>query len=87
MAHNFAELAFTPTVRGNVYYSGAFFDNATSLTGLGITQKVQSVAANVIWSPLPKLDLGVEARYGQRELESGADGELKRLQFHAKYSF
>lgn len=79
--------AFTPTVRGNVYYSGAFFDNATGLTGLGITQKVQSVAANVIWSPLPKLDLGVEARYGQRELENGVDGELKRLQFHAKYSF
>ncbi len=78
---------FSPSVRGNLYYSAAFFDNDTEYTGTAITKNVQSVAANVIWSPLPKLDLGLEARYGERELESGADGDLKRLHFHAKYSF
>ncbi len=78
---------FSPTLRGNVYYSGAFFDNDTRHTGLNVTRNVQSVAGNLIWSPLPKLDLGVELRLSERELESGDDGRLRRLHFHAKYSF
>jgi hypothetical protein len=48
---------------------------------------VHSVHANAIWTPLPKLDLGMELIYGERELESGADGDLRRLHVHARYSF
>lgn len=79
--------AFSPTMRTNVFYARSDYDNDTASTGLGITKRVHSVHANAIWSPLPKLDLGVELTYGERELESGDDGDLKRLQFHAKYSF
>lgn len=79
--------AFSPTFRTNLFYSRADFDNDEDLTGLGITKTVHSVHANAIWSPLPKLDLGVELIWGERELESGVDGELRRLHFHAKYNF
>jgi hypothetical protein len=41
----------------------------------------------VIWSPIPKLDVGAEFRYAVRELESSADGSLSRVQFTTKYSF
>ncbi len=78
---------FDPKLRGNLFYSRAELDHDTALTGSGLTRRVHSLHANLIWSPLPRLDLGVEAILGQRELESGADGELRRLHFHAKYSF
>ncbi|WP_267347071.1 DcaP family trimeric outer membrane transporter [Sphingomonas sp. GM_Shp_2] len=46
-----------------------------------------SVAANLFWSPLPKLDLGAEFRHTYRELESGVSGTLDRLQFTVKQGF
>lgn len=79
--------AFSPTFRTNVFYARSDYDNETALTGLGITKRVHSIHANAIWSPLPKLDVGVEVSYGEREIESGDEGDIKRLQLHAKYSF
>jgi hypothetical protein len=79
--------AFSPTFRTNLFYARTDFDNDAELTGLGITKRVHSIHANAIWTPLPKLDLGMELIYGERELESGADGDLRRLHFHARYSF
>jgi len=78
---------FTPKVRGNLFYSRSQWDNNVAWTGLGVTRKVHSVHANMIWSPVPKLDFGVEAIWGERTLESGADGELMRLHTMARYSF
>lgn len=78
---------FNPKLRGNVFYARSQWDNETSLTGFGVTRKVHSAHANLIWSPMPKLDFGVEAIWGERTLESGADGELIRLHTMARYSF
>nr|WP_235603982.1 DcaP family trimeric outer membrane transporter [Luteimonas sp. JM171] len=78
---------FNPTVRGNVFYARSQWDNDTALTGLGVTRRVHSAHANLIWSPVPKLDLGVEAIWGERTIESGTDGELLRLHTMARYSF
>jgi hypothetical protein len=78
---------FNPKWRGNVYYSAARFDNDTSLTGLAVTRRVESVHLNLICSPLPKLDVGAELSWAQRTLESGVDGELRRLHMHVKYNF
>lgn len=78
---------FSPKLRGNLFYSRAEYDNDADLTGLGITKGAQSAHLNVIYTPLPKLDLGAELIWGQRELESGDRGDLNRLQTHVKYSF
>lgn len=78
---------FDKQLRGNLFYSFASYDNPIAFTGTGVTESANSFHANLIWSPLPKVDLGVELIFGQRELESGVDGELRRLHFHAKYSF
>ena len=78
---------FSPKVRGNLFYSRSQWDNNAAWTGLGVTRKVHSVHANMIWSPVPKLDFGVEAIWGERTLQSGADGELMRLHTMARYSF
>lgn len=78
---------FNPKLRSSVFYSAARYDNDTDVTGLGITRSLQSWHAAVIYSPLPKLDVGAELIVGNRELESGADGDLQRLQMHVKYNF
>ncbi|MEB2315626.1 MAG: DcaP family trimeric outer membrane transporter, partial [Xanthomonadaceae bacterium] len=51
------------------------------------TKTVQSLRANLFYSPLPKVDVGAELMFGKREVEGGADGDLTRLQFTTKYSF
>jgi hypothetical protein len=79
--------AFNAKWRGNAFYSTARSDNDTALTGLGVTKRVQSVHLNLICTPLPKLDVGGEITWAQRTLESGADGELRRLHMHVKYNF
>ena len=78
---------FNTGLRGNLYYARSQWDNNTDVTGMGVTRRVQSTHANLIWSPVPKLDLGIEAIWGERTLESGADGELIRLHTLARYSF
>ena len=78
---------FSPKLRTNLFYSRAEYDQDTDLTGLGITKGAQSAHVNLIYTPLPKLDLGAELIWGQRELENGDRGELNRLQTHVKYNF
>lgn len=79
--------AFSPKLRSNLFWSAAAFDHDTALSGLAVTERVQSWHANLIYSPLPKLDIGAELIWGERTLENGADGELRRLHTHVKYSF
>ena len=78
---------FGPQLRGNLFYSMAEYDNPTEYTGLGITRSASSAHANLIYTVLPKLEVGAELIWGKRELETGDSGEINRLQTHVKYSF
>ena len=78
---------FNPKLRTNLMYSAAHFDNDPALTGFGVTERAQSIHANVIYSPFPKLDVGAELIYGQRSLEDDREGDLRRLHTTVKYSF
>jgi hypothetical protein len=73
--------------RSNLTYSWVSIDNDTELTGMGVSKTAQSYHLNLIYSPQPKLDFGAEFIWGEREIESGADGTLSRLQFSAKYAY
>lgn len=79
--------AWSPKVRTNLIYARSQYDNSSASTGGGATESVQSIRANVFNSPLPKVDVGAEIMMGDREIESGADGRLTRVQFTTKYSF
>ncbi len=79
--------AFSPKLRSNVFYSMAHFDNDKALTGFGVTERAQSLHANLIYSPLHKLDIGAELIWGQRALENDLEGDLRRIHTHVKYSF
>lgn len=79
--------AFSPKLRGNLMYSRAQLDNDRMLTGSGVTEMAHSFHTNLIYSPLPKLDVGAELIFGQRRLEDGREGDLTRLHTHVKYTF
>jgi hypothetical protein len=52
-----------------------------------LSRQVQSVHANLLWSPVSQAMMGIEYTYANRELIDGRDGDLQRLQFSARYSF
>ena len=57
------------------------------LTGLGVTKEVRSFHANLLYEPLPKLMIGGELMYAERETEAGLDGDMTRFMLSAKYAF
>lgn len=73
--------------RSSLVYSALNVDNDTALTGLGVTKSSQSYLANLLYQANKKLMVGVEYRFSNREVESGLDGDLHRIQFSAKYDF
>lgn len=78
---------WTDKLRSSI--AGSYFkaDNPISLTGLSPTDTVWNGLVNLIYSPVPKLDVGVEYMYAERENEAGASGNLQKVQMSAKYSF
>lgn len=79
--------AWNSAWRSSLTVSGFSANNDTRLVGTAITKKAYSTSANLLYSPLKPLTLGVEYRHAYREVDSGADGKLDRLQFSAKYVF
>lgn len=79
--------AWTDQWRTTVTASTFQADNDVALTGTGVTKSVVSGSVNLLYSPTKKMTVGAEYRHAEREVESGADGSLDRLQFAAKYVF
>lgn len=80
----------TPQVRVNLIgsYQSVDYADALAVAGLaGFNKRSWSGAANIFYSPVKAIDVGVEYRHGERRLVSGAEGSLDRVEFAAKYSF
>lgn len=73
--------------RSSFMYSALSIDNDTTLTGDGVTKEVSSANVNLVYQPVPKLTLGGEIMFAEREIESGLDGDMTRFIFSAKYAF
>ena len=58
-----------------------------ALTGSSATESTSSISANVLYSPTKKITVGGEIKQATREVESGADGDMTRVQFSMKYAF
>ena len=73
---------WSDTVRSGVYYGWVKNDNPAAAN-----ESVQTVHANVIWSPVPQADIGAEIIHGMRETPAGAEGDATRFQIGVKYGF
>ena len=51
------------------------------------TKSASSFHVNLIHNVLPKLDVGAEIMFAERELENGVDGDFTRFLLSAKYAF
>jgi len=78
---------WSDTWRSNLTLGYLWIDNKTEYTGMSATKDASSVHVNMIYSPQPMLDFGVEFMYATRDLESNVDGDLKRVMFSAKYAY
>jgi hypothetical protein len=45
------------------------------------------LSTNLIWSPVPAIDIGAELLFGGREDRNGTKGKASQLQIAAKYRF
>ncbi|EAT12770.1 hypothetical protein HF888_02120 [Bermanella marisrubri] len=73
-------------VRSTFMYAFAEADNSDSITS-DVTKSINNINVNLMYSPAPKLTLGAEYIMAERETESGANGDLSRLQFTSKWAF
>lgn len=73
-------------LRSTFSYAISTADNSSDILA-DVTETVSNANVNVMYSPTKKLTLGAEFIYAEREVESGLDGDLERLQFMGKWAF
>lgn len=91
------DLATIAQTAANIGYRHFWNETTRSTLGYAIydadaaagvyNKKSQSIHANLLFSPVPKLTLGGEYISGKLEKSNGNTGDMNRLQFSAKYSF
>jgi hypothetical protein len=77
---------WTPRLRSTVEYSAANSAPPAGTTA-GINKSDRSQHLNLIWSPIPAVNLGGELIHAERTVVGGDRGALNRIQFSAQYSF
>ena len=50
-------------------------------------KRIYTMHVNLIWSPVPNVDTGIEYMWEKREIQSGQNGDLNRLQVSTKFKF
>jgi len=73
-------------LRSSVVY-GHSQTTLKSFMPAGAHKRSDSVHANLIWSPVPSVDLGFEYCWGRAEDKNNAEGFMNRLQASAAYRF
>lgn len=76
--------------RSSLIVSGLFANTGkttASQFNAGVTHRSRSAAVNLLYSPITNLTFGGEFRYARRDTVGDLSGDLKRIQFSAKYAF
>jgi hypothetical protein len=78
---------WSDTVRSTVAVSALESNNPQETRIAAANKSAQSAHLNVIWSPVPATNLGLEYIYARRETEGGLSGHINRIQASAQYAF
>jgi len=73
--------------RSNIMYGTTSNDYTSDLAAATLNDNASSIHVNLIHNVLPKLDVGAEFIFGEREIVNGTDGDFTRFQVSAKYAF
>ncbi len=74
-------------MRSSITYSALSVDNDVALVGTSATESSNNMSLNLLYSPTKKITVGGEIKQATREVESGDDGDMTRVQFSLKYAF
>lgn len=77
---------WTPALRSGIGYSFADLERNFQLGGPTL-RRTQDARANLVWSPVPLVDIGGELLWGRRDNIDGSHGDAVRFQFSVKYGF
>nr|MCU0729640.1 porin [Sphingopyxis sp.] len=78
--------AFSPRWKA-VLTGSAYHSDTPAFASPLLTRSVWSGNIDLLYTPVAPLVLGVGFRFAERQLQSGASGEMRRLQFSAQYNF
>jgi hypothetical protein len=73
--------------RSNIMYGTTSNDYTSDVAAATLNDTASSIHVNLIRNVLPKLDVGAEFIFGEREVVNGTDGDFTRFQVSAKYAF
>ncbi len=79
-------------VRSTFIYSMVYIDNVDTQPNTAYHQ-TRRASANIIWSPIPNVDVGAEFLWGRREnkgpdpVDGSSAGNALQLQLEAVYRF
>ncbi len=77
---------WSPKWRSNATY-GVFQADTPEVVNAPLTERAQSGHLNLIYSPMDKVDVGLELIYAERRLDNDDTGSMQRAQFSVKYGF
>ncbi len=77
---------WSPSLRSTLAVSSVRSDNPLGTAG-SVNKTATSAHLNLIWSPIPQTNFGLELIRATRETQNGQTGELNRVQLAAQYSF
>jgi hypothetical protein len=75
-----------PTSRSNLTFGWVDLDNPNFVEDSFYRRTLRS-SLNYMWTPMPRMDLGAEFLWGERQNEDGSNGDATQIQFAAKYLF
>lgn len=73
-------------LRSNFTFGLVDVNNPSFVEGDAYKRTVR-FSSNLIWSPIPRIDIGGEYLWGRRENEDGNTGDARQLQVAVKYRF
>ncbi len=77
---------WTERFRSTFVYSKVYVDNL-DIQPDGAYKTTDRVTGNLLFSPVPRVDLGLELLWGQRENKDGQNGKAKQIQFAWIYRY
>jgi len=78
---------WTENLRSSVMYSMTQRDNDLNYVTDTSEKQYQSVHANLIWSPISRINIGMEYIYGYRKIEDDSTGDMNRIMGSFVYKF
>jgi hypothetical protein len=77
---------WSDNMRSTAVFTGVFVDNYNFEPGDAYNRVLRG-SGNLLWSPIPRVDVGTEVLWGQRRNNDDQTGDAIQVQMSAKYRF